>query len=101
VNLAISLALEGKAVTLVDCDLRNPSDAEILDVDTKQGLIDYLQGKAEFKDCIFQMANGGDLNKRFNFFLVPGGKPVADGSNLLGTGRMKRLSKLQAKLLTM
>ena len=88
VNLALSLALEGKSVTLVDCDLRNPSDAAILNVDTKQGLVDYLQGKADFTDCVFQITNDNDKKKRFKFFFVPGGQPVADGSNLLGSERM-------------
>ena len=89
VNLALSLALEGKSVTLVDCDLRNPSDAAILNVETNQGLVDYLVGKAEFTDCVFQITNDNDKKRRFKFFFVPGGQAVADGSNLLGSERMK------------
>lgn len=88
-NLALSLALEGKTVTLVDCDLRNPSDTEILDVETNNGLVDYLVGKAEFKDCLFQITNDTDKKRKFNFFFVPGGHAVADASNLLGSERMK------------
>jgi capsular exopolysaccharide synthesis family protein len=89
VNLALSLALEGKSVTLVDCDLRNPSDAGILNVETNQGLVDYLLGRAEFTDCVFQIANETDPKKRFKFFFVPGGQAVSDASNLLGSERMK------------
>lgn len=58
VNLAISLEQEGKKVALIDCDLRNPSDGEILNFKSDVGLIDYLLNKVSFKECIF---TAGDL----------------------------------------
>lgn len=89
VNLALSLALEGKSVTLIDCDLRNPSDAAILNVETDHGLVDFLVGKTEFTDSVFQISNDSDDKKKFKFYFIPGGKAVADGSTLLGSERMK------------
>ena len=91
VNIAISLAQEGKTVTLIDCDLRNPSDAEILDMKPQKGLVDYLNGEAEFKECIFQSSNKKGSDEKFKFYFIPGGRPVADGSNLLGGEKMKEI----------
>ena len=91
VNIAISLAQEGKKVTLVDCDLRNPSGAEILNFNAEKGLVDYLKGNAEFKECIYQSSKLKETNEAFKFYFIPGGKPVADASNLLGSDKMREV----------
>jgi tyrosine-protein kinase Etk/Wzc len=44
VNLAISLALTGKKVVLVDLDLNNPTIAKILNVTQEAGITEYLKG---------------------------------------------------------
>lgn len=91
VNLAISLAQEGKSVTLIDCDLRNPSDAEIMDVTPEKGLIDFLKGEAELKDCLLLSKNMYLNGEKSRLVFIPGGKAVADGSNLLGSDKMKEV----------
>ncbi len=94
VNLALSLAQEGKFVTLIDCDLRNPSDGAIMNIDRETGLSDYLNGKAALSDCVmatdFEKAN----KERIRFRFVPGGTAVEDGSNLLGSEEMKSIIDL-------
>lgn len=90
VNLAISLAQEGNTVTLIDCDLRNPSDTEILNVEREHGLIDYLTGKAGFVDCVTNCIFEKPNKEQIKFQFIPGGKAVADGSNLLGSEKMKK-----------
>lgn len=65
-NLAISLARKGKRVLIVDCDLRNPSVAKTLSVESILTLDDYLQGWATFENIITP-------TKDENLFAVSGG----------------------------
>ncbi len=92
VNLAISLAQEGKRVALVDCDLRNPSDSEMLGLDTKKGLVDYLKQSITIKDCIYT-AEALNMASGMKFAFIPGGKAVVDGANYLADERMRFVIK--------
>lgn len=89
VNLAISLAQEGKRIAIMDCDLRNPSDAEILGVKAGVGLVDYMRGRVSIEDCIYT-AEQLNLVENLPLMYIPVGTAVADGSNLLGTEKMKK-----------
>lgn len=88
VNLALSLAQEGKRVVLMDADLRNPSDSEILSFESELGLIDFLKGDINPKDCMYS-ANRMGIDKTIPFFFIPGGKAIGDGDNYLGNRRMR------------
>ena len=88
VNLALSLAQEGKRVVLIDTDLRNPTDGEILNFEPELGIIDFLKGDINPKDCMYS-ANRMGMDKKIPFFFIPGGKAVSDGDNYLGSRRMK------------
>ena len=88
VNLALSMAQEGKKVALVDCDLRNPSDSAIVGTDLSAGLIDYLRDLAPFNECMYNSKALG-LSDDMKFLFVPGGKAVGDGSKYLGGERMR------------
>lgn len=90
VNLAISLAQEGKQVALVDCDLRNPSDSGILNMEIKNGLVDYLNKSAKLSECMYKASFHGVTDK-IKLLFIPGGKAVADGAALLSNERMKEV----------
>lgn len=51
-NLAISFSKMDKKVILVDADLRRPNVANLLNVDKKVGLTDYLSGLAPYEDIV-------------------------------------------------
>lgn len=52
VNLALSLALNGKKVALADCDLRHPSDREILGLEDGPGMQEILNRKIKVNDAL-------------------------------------------------
>lgn len=90
VNLALSLARNGKSTALVDCDLRHPSDRKILDMKDGEGLYDVLIRKAKLADVLITGKTMG-MDEEMRFVFLPGGKAVEDGSRLLGTERMKKI----------
>jgi len=87
INLSISLAqqIDG-TVLLVDADLRKPSIHNLLGLEVKRGLSDYLRGKADIQDL---MINPGIPR----LVVLPGGKAIANSSELLGSPRMQWLIK--------
>ena len=88
VNLALSLAQTGKKVVLIDCDLRHPSDRWILGMDEGPGLGEVLERKIKFNDCCVSSAKLG-LDNSMRLLFIPGGEPIEDGSELLGTNLMR------------
>lgn len=90
VNLALSLAQAGHKVALVDCDLRHPSDREILGIEDGIGLAEVLQRKNKLKECTL-MAKDIGLDKSLKLMFIPGGETLEDGSSLLGTEAMHKV----------
>lgn len=90
VNLALSLAQAGHKVALVDCDLRHPSDREILGLEEGPGLTEVLQREQKLKDCILVGSDLG-LDSSMKILFVPGGKSLADGSKFLGRNIMGKI----------
>lgn len=84
VNLSYVFAEKGSKVLLIDGDLRIPSIAKKLGIDSTPGLTDLLRGKgaqpSEFKSHL--------LN---NWFILPSGDIPPNPSELLGSGRMENL----------
>ena len=84
INLSYVLAEKGSKVLLIDGDLRIPSIAKKLDIESFQGLADLLRGKgaqiSEFKSHL--------LN---NWFILPAGEIPPNPSELLGSGRMEKI----------
>ncbi|MBN2687577.1 MAG: AAA family ATPase [Deltaproteobacteria bacterium] len=87
INLSIALSqqIDG-TVLLVDSDLRKPAIHTLLGLDVEKGLSDYLRGKAEIAELLI---NPGIPR----LVILPGGKPLTNSSELLGSPRMKFLVK--------
>lgn len=85
INIAISLATEGKKVILVDCDLRKPVVHQYLKMGRhRDGLTEVLSGKAELEDCIAKF-------KDVKISVLPAGAIPPNPSELLSQKRMKAL----------
>lgn len=84
VNLAYVFAEKGSKVLLIDGDLRIPSVAKKLQIDSTPGLADLLRGKS--KEC-FAFQN----YLLDNWFILPSGDIPPNPSELLGSGRMENV----------
>ena len=84
-NLALSLAMTGKKVILVELDLANPSLSKKLDVHYEQGVSDYLMGQCEPEEVIKRTTVNNNL------FFLPCGTLPDNPSELLMNERLKEL----------
>lgn len=84
-NLAISLALTGKRVALLDFDLNNPSINNKLNITNSLGITNYLLGENSVEDIILET----DVHP--NLFLVPTGKLPENPSELIMNGEAENL----------
>lgn len=86
VNLAYVFAEKGHKVLLIDGDLRIPSIAKKLEIESTPGLTDLLKGKgaqiSEFKSHLLS-----------NWFILPSGDIPPNPSELLGSSRMDNVLK--------
>ena len=89
-NLALTLARAGHKVTLIDCDLRHPTDREIFGLESGMGLVDVLNKKAKTKECMLRPADL-NLDESLRFLFFPGGEAIEDGSELLGSVTMQKI----------
>lgn len=89
INLSYVFAEKGSKVLLLDADLRIPSIAKKLGIDSSPGLADLLRGKG---------AQVSDLKSHLlsNWFVLPSGDIPPNPSELLGSNRMENiLNKLR------
>lgn len=85
-NLAVSLAMTGKKVVLVDADLHNPSQGKLFGVTTEEiGVSDFLLGEKGVDDIIRKVPNHDNLS-----FVSSGGLHPTP-SELLENGQMAKL----------
>ena len=84
VNLSYVFAEKGSKVLLIDADLRIPSIAKKLDIESTPGLADLLRGKTtqipEIKSHLLS-----------NWFVLPSGDIPPNPSELLGSSRMENV----------
>lgn len=84
-NIAMALAMRESKVVLVDCDLRNPSVRERLNIEKEGvGLYEYLVKKAELKDILI-------WNDTYQMYVIPGGQAISNASELIDSPRMHKL----------
>jgi len=84
-NLALSLAITGKKVALLDFDLNNPSLNNKLNISKQIGITEYLQGKCEAG----QIIKATDLHQ--NLFLIPTGELPHNPSELVMSEKVGEL----------
>lgn len=85
INLSYVLAENGKKVLLVDADLRIPSIAKKMDMNSSPGLTDFLmdyesQQLSVFKSKLLE-----------NWYILPSGNLPPNPSELLGSRRMEQI----------
>lgn len=83
-NLALSYAQLGKTL-LIDADLRRPRIKHIIETDTPFGLVDYVAGVVELKDCVRQ-----DKDEK-NLFILNSGTTPPNPLELLASDRFKQI----------
>jgi polysaccharide biosynthesis transport protein len=105
VNLAISLALSGARVVVIEADLRRPMIPHYLNLDNKVGLSHILTGASAFGDGLqlvkitdFSVSSGHETDDSShrprlerNFYCVTAGPLPPNPAELLGSERMVTL----------
>jgi len=85
INLAISLAMEvNYTVLLVDADLRHPNVHTYFGLEPEFGLSDYLLSDKPLQELLVHPGIQG-------LVVLPGGKPLANSSEMLSSPKMSRL----------
>lgn len=84
VNLAMSLAIRGKKVLVIDGDMRRNSSSAYVG-NPEIGLAQCLQGKVNVEDAVVR----GQLQANLDF--LPGGKTPPNPTELLENGRLKSI----------
>ncbi|MFT3680277.1 MAG: polysaccharide biosynthesis tyrosine autokinase [Ferruginibacter sp.] len=84
-NLALSLAMTGKKVALVDMDLHNPSLSSTFGLEEHAGVSDYLIGEKKIEDIIY------DVPANENLSFISSGNLQPDASELLENGKVQQL----------
>ena len=90
-NLAISMALKGKRVILVDCDLRNPTTGQIFGIEEPlPGLLSLLRGKCSLEETLYEVLDHGEP---IGLSVLPGGERETRLVEILGSETMSELIK--------
>jgi capsular exopolysaccharide synthesis family protein len=85
INLAISLGREvDQTVLLVDADLRTPRIHRYFGLPPGPGLSDFLVANTPLQDILVHPGLG-------RFVVLPGGKPILNSSEMLGSQKMMAL----------
>lgn len=92
VNLSYVLAESGKKVLLIDGDLRIPSIAKKMEMDSSPGLTDLLMGYENYQLSTFKS------KLLDNWFILPSGSLPPNPSELLGSGRMETVLQVLSEM---
>jgi len=92
VNLSYVLAENGKKVLLIDGDLRIPSVAKKMDIESSPGLTDLLMGYEP------QQLSAFKSKLLDNWYILPSGVLPPNPSELLGSRRMENVLQVLANM---
>lgn len=85
VNIALTMAKKHKKVLIIDCDMRKPSCAKLLEVKTPQaGICAVLMNRAKLPEALMRY-------KRTNLYMILESRSYSNSGDLLGSARMKEL----------
>jgi len=84
-NLALSMALTGKKVVLLEMDLHSPAISEYLNISSDVGISSYLLGTREPEEIIKR----SEMND--NLWFIPAGPLSANPTELLTSSRLQEL----------
>lgn len=88
-NLAISFAQKGKKVILVDCDLRNPSSANIFNIEGEHpGLASILKGESKPEESMVEIMY---KDEPLGLTVLCGGEQQTRAVEIMGGEEMGRL----------
>ncbi len=91
-NLAISAAQSGKKVLLIDCDIKNPSIAEVFGLPKfSSGLVDYLIEKTDTPNIYKPVKLTNDSNLLLNLDIIPTGVFTNISGEILASETMSKL----------
>ncbi|MEX6689926.1 polysaccharide biosynthesis tyrosine autokinase [Danxiaibacter flavus] len=85
-NLAVSIALSGKKIVLLDLDLRKRRTSEIFNLPNENGVIEFLENSKNPEEIIQKTAYK-------NLFVIPAGISENPASDLLLNGNLAALIK--------
>lgn len=93
INLAVSLALSGSRVLVLDADLRNPGCHRPMRVSRTPGLSNVLTGQCSLEDVLVAtpVLNGNARSNGHGLFVLPAGEAAPNPAELLGSEVMSEL----------
>ncbi|HWE67142.1 MAG TPA: CpsD/CapB family tyrosine-protein kinase [Acidimicrobiales bacterium] len=91
-NLAMSFAASGKRVVLVDLDLRHPNAHKLIGAHNEFGVSDVLLGRRTLEESIQYIGLPTPRGQsEWGLYFLATGHPVANPTELLGSGRTHQL----------
>lgn len=91
INLAISFAQINKKVIIIDCDMRIPTVASKIGIDSQPGLSDYLAGTNNMDDTLIRKV------PEYGIDVLPSGTVPPDPTILLESAQMEHIIEILKK----
>jgi len=83
-NLALSLAMSGRKVVMMDMDLRNPKTSNVFKLSGKIGMAQYLEESFDPAEIVYK-------TEFDNLFVIPAGSAEENATELMLHGNLREL----------